>query len=171
MSKSSKVTGRVFHRHLYPLLHRRLSEDRRFIQVLSGPRQVGKTTLARQIGEGLGEPVHYVSADELTLQDRAWLAQQWEIGRSLTRSRGDAGPALLMIDKVQKIAGWSETVKRLWDEDNSRIQLLMQKSCGYLSGLSSTSRTLVARVCNEKGFWMKCTPSCNTPFLAMISAG
>jgi hypothetical protein len=117
MSKSSKVTGRVFHRHLYPLLYSRLSEDRRFIQVLSGPRQVGKTTLARQIGEGLGEPVHYVSADEPTLQDRAWLAQQWEVGRSLALSRGTAGPALLMIDEVQKIAGWSETVKRLWDED------------------------------------------------------
>lgn len=107
----------AFNRPLYSLLLSRLREKRQFIQVLSGPRQVGKTTLARQIGTELGESFHYVSADEPTLQDRSWLAQQWDIGRALTRQGSTAAPALLVIDEAQKVAGWSETVKRLWDED------------------------------------------------------
>lgn len=107
-----------FHRvGLYSLLINRLQEDRRFIQVLVGPRQVGKTTLARQVAAGLGVEAHYVSADEPTLQDRSWLAQQWEIARAASRRKG--GEALLIVDEIQKVAGWSESVKRLWDEDSA----------------------------------------------------
>lgn len=108
---------KAFTRPLYDMLLSRLREKRQFIQVLSGPRQVGKTTLARQIGTDLGAPFHYVSADEPTLQDRSWLAQQWDIGRALTRQGSVMTPALLVIDEAQKVSGWSETVKRLWDED------------------------------------------------------
>lgn len=85
--------------------------------MLYGPRQVGKTTLARQVATELGEPCYYTSADEPTLQDRAWLSQQWDIGRGLTRSGKGTTPALLIVDEIQKVGGWSETVKRLWDED------------------------------------------------------
>jgi predicted AAA+ superfamily ATPase len=94
-----------------------MQESRRFIQVLAGPRQVGKTTLARQITHALSMPVHYASADEPTLQDRSWLGQQWDIARMLTRNAKAVIPALLIIDEVQKVTGWSEAVKRLWDED------------------------------------------------------
>ena len=64
---------------LYSRLLSRVSEPRRFIQVLAGPRQVGKTTLARQVMEASGIPAHYASADEPTLRDQAWLEQQWEL--------------------------------------------------------------------------------------------
>ncbi len=109
----------LFRRELFKLLFRRIQEQRRFLQVLVGPRQVGKTTLARQVATDLGCPVHYVSADEPTLQDRAWLGQQWDIARSLTRQKKRAAPALLIVDEVQKVQGWSETIKRLWDEDSA----------------------------------------------------
>ena len=66
----------VYKRPLYQVLLKRLREPRRFIQVLAGPRQVGKTVLARQVMESLDIPSLYVSADEPTLRDRTWLEQQ-----------------------------------------------------------------------------------------------
>jgi hypothetical protein len=108
-----------FRRNLFSILRKRMGEPRRFLQVLAGPRQVGKTTLARQLAEELAIPSHYATADEPTLQDRAWVNQQWDIARALVRDRKGTQPALLIIDEVQKIPGWSETVKRLWDEDTA----------------------------------------------------
>lgn len=92
----------------------RLAEPRRFIQVVTGPRQVGKTTLVRQVAEAAGLAFRYASADEPTLRGPGWLAQQWEAARSEVRT---ADEALLILDEIQKVPGWSETVKRLWDED------------------------------------------------------
>ena len=108
-----------FKRVIFPRLLKRLQEPRRFLQVLAGPRQVGKTTLARQAASELGIPWRYVSADEPTLQDHAWINQQWDIARTLTHHDPRSQPALLIIDEVQKVQGWSETVKRLWDEDTA----------------------------------------------------
>jgi len=94
-------------------LAKRLAEPRRFIQVVAGPRQVGKSTLVAQALEALPVPVRFVSADEPALRGPEWIAAQWEAARLET---GPAG-AILVIDEVQKAAGWSESVKRLWDED------------------------------------------------------
>jgi hypothetical protein len=97
-------------------LRKRLAEPRRFIQAITGPRQSGKTTLVRGIAESLGAPVRYASADEPTLRERSWIAEQWEAAR-LEAKEARRGGALLVLDEVQKVPGWSETVKRLWDED------------------------------------------------------
>jgi predicted AAA+ superfamily ATPase len=80
---------------------------------------VGKTTLARQAAGSLGIPGHYATADEPALKDTVWIAQQWEVARALCRAGGRRRKSLLILDEVQKIPGWSETVKRLWDEDTS----------------------------------------------------
>jgi hypothetical protein len=98
------------------ILARRLSEPRRFIQVVAGPRQVGKTTLVQQVVEAAKRPVQFASADEPTLRGAEWIAQQWEAARLMA----DASGALLVLDEVQKVTGWSEAVKRLWDEDTRR---------------------------------------------------
>ncbi len=95
------------------LLARRLAEPRRFLQVVAGPRQVGKTTLVQQVTEAARLPVRFASADEPTLRGPEWIAQQWEAARLALGRRG----AILVLDEVQKAAGWSESVKRLWDED------------------------------------------------------
>ncbi len=100
---------------MFESLLRRAREARRFIQVLAGPRQAGKTTLARQVIEAIDLPSHYGSADEPSLQDRAWLEAQWQIGR--LRAAESRRGALLVLDEAQKVSAWSETVKRLWDED------------------------------------------------------
>ena len=75
---------------------------------------VGKTTLALQVGEVIGKPCHYISADLATLQDISWIQQQWEVARRKIDSQKGA---LLIIDEVQKISHWSETIKSLWDQD------------------------------------------------------
>ena len=105
-------------RSLADALRRRLGEPRRFLQVVAGPRQTGKTTLVRQVLTEWGEAAHYASADEPTLRDRAWLVEEWEVGRAIARASGPAG-AVLALDEIQKIPQWSETVKRLWDEDTA----------------------------------------------------
>ena len=96
-------------------LARRLAEPRRHLQVVAGPRQVGKSTLVQQVVEGLDVPVRYASADEPTLRGAGWIEQQWEAAR-LAAPAGRGG-SLLVLDEIQKIPAWAETVKRLWDED------------------------------------------------------
>ncbi|MBI5346317.1 MAG: ATP-binding protein [Chlamydiae bacterium] len=92
----------------------RLNESRKFIQVLLGPRQVGKTTLALQVADEIKMPSHYISADVVTLQNLSWLEEQWEVARhKIDPIKG----ALLIIDEVQKIPNWAEMIKALWDQD------------------------------------------------------
>jgi predicted AAA+ superfamily ATPase len=109
----------MFKRPIYKVIQSRLAEPRRFIQVLAGPRQAGKTTLARQLMSDLKMASHYASADEPTLKDRTWIEQQWEAGRAKIALGKGKRAALLVLDEVQKVIGWSETVKRLWDEDSA----------------------------------------------------
>lgn len=98
------------------VLGKRLAEPRRFIQVVAGPRQTGKTTLVRWVAADAGARFRYASADEPTLRERGWIADQWEAAR-LEAGDASRGGTLLVLDEIQKIPGWSETVKRLWDED------------------------------------------------------
>lgn len=110
-------------RQILPQFVQRLEEPRRFLQVLAGPRQVGKTTLVRQALKELaaspaGRRVAQisVSADNPGLQGEAWLAAQWEAARAYAK---EAGACVLVLDEVQKLPRWSEEVKRLWDEDTA----------------------------------------------------
>ncbi len=105
----------MYKRPIFQKVFARVQEKRRFIQVLAGPRQTGKTTLARQIMDAVDFPVHYASADEPLLKDSYWLEQQWEIARI----KGKDKKMLLILDEIQKIPDWSETVKRLWDADTA----------------------------------------------------
>ena len=124
---------------IHDTLLERLSEKRRFIQVLAGPRQVGKTTVARQVIEKLDLPSHYGSADEPALKGPEWLSQQWEIGRLKARN----GHALLFLDEIQKVQGWSESIKALWDADTHnkvrlRVVLLGSSPLLIQSGLTES---------------------------------
>jgi len=78
----------VYKRPTLNELLKRVKEPRRFMQVLAGPRQVGKTTIARQVMDSVSIPVHFATADEPTLRDRMWIAQQWDIARLKITDRG-----------------------------------------------------------------------------------
>jgi len=98
------------------VLLRRLKEPRRFIQAVAGARQVGKTTLVQQVTTASGLPTRYASADEPTLREPSWIEQQWQAARLTAQEAGRRG-AVLVLDEIQKLPNWSESVKRLWDED------------------------------------------------------
>ncbi len=103
----------MFKRSAHKILLKRLSEPRRFIQVLAGPRRTGKTTLARQIMSSINMESHYASADQPTLKDLTWIEQQWETARTKSRKERRKRKSLLILDEIQKITNWPETVKRL----------------------------------------------------------
>jgi predicted AAA+ superfamily ATPase len=109
----------TFKRPYAAALAARLTEPRRFVNVVAGPRQVGKTTLVQQVVEDSALPHQFASADEPALQSAAWISQQWEAARLGAAEAGRTG-FVLVLDEVHKIPGWSETVKRLWDEDTRR---------------------------------------------------
>lgn len=111
----------MFKRQLTKIIEKRLLEDRQFIQVILGPRQVGKTTLMVQIEQSGFIPQIYASADDSPSRDQHWLETQWQRARLLAQRERKA---VLVIDEVQKIANWSDTVKTLWDADTrSKTQL------------------------------------------------
>ena len=129
-----------YKRPIYFELVKRIKEPRQFMQILAGPRQTGKTTLASQAMKTSGIRSHYASADEPAIKERVWLEQQWNTAR-LIAPKGEK--ALLVLDEIQKIPGWSETVKYLWDEDTvnkSRLHILLLGSSPLLmqKGLSES---------------------------------
>ena len=121
-------------------LQSRLREPRRFLQIVTGARQVGKTTLVTQVAERCGVPHYYASADEPTLRGPDWIAGQWDVARLLAGGAG-AGGALLVLDEVQKVPNWAEAVKRLWDEDTRsgcRLKVVLTGSAPLLIGRGLT---------------------------------
>lgn len=83
--------------------------------MVTGPRQVGKTTAVQQVLEAWPGLRHYASADLPAPPQPGWIEQQWE----LARLRSTSGqPVILVLDEVQKVWRWSEVVKRFWDEDS-----------------------------------------------------
>lgn len=133
----------MYKRSSFDRIASRVREPRRFIQVLAGPRQTGKTTLARQVMEGIEIEAHYASADDPALKDSVWIEQQWEEGRRITMLPGGQDAALLVLDEIQKIQGWSEAVKRLWDEDSAnglplKVMLLGSSTLLIQEGLTES---------------------------------
>jgi len=98
---------------LYHTLVDALSRPLPVMHVLIGPRQVGKTTLARQIEAAIAMPTVYASADSPVPLDSAWIETQWR--RATAQAQAADTPVLLILDELQKVRGWSETIKFLWD--------------------------------------------------------
>ncbi|WP_425637694.1 ATP-binding protein [Algoriphagus yeomjeoni] len=117
-------------------------EPRLFIQVIYGPRQVGKTTLVRQIMKDINWPHTLVAADAVPATDRLWIAQQWEAVR-MKQSSAPEVPYILVIDEVQKIDNWSEQAKAEWDRDTAeerdiRVVLLGSSRLMLQQGLTES---------------------------------
>lgn len=106
----------MFQRPVIEKIESRMKEKRNFIQVIAGPRQVGKTTMVSQLLGKLSIPSQYISADSAGVSGEAWIEKQWESARRIIRHEG-ASDFVLAIDEVQKIENWSEIVKKQWDED------------------------------------------------------
>ena len=93
-----------------------LDRTKKLLHIIIGPRQVGKTTAALQIADGWQGPVIHASADSPLPPESAWIRAQWELaGIEAERAKSDNRDVLLILDEVQKVRGWSEIVKSLWD--------------------------------------------------------
>jgi predicted AAA+ superfamily ATPase len=109
---------------------RGLRATTRVIQVVIGPRQVGKTTAAAEVEARLGWPTRSAAADDALPPGPAWIESHWQAARALPGRR-----VLLVLDEVQKVAGWSGVVKRLWDEElrrGGKVRVLLLGSSALL---------------------------------------
>jgi uncharacterized protein len=132
----------MYQRPLIQLVRTRVFEPRRFIQVLSGPRQVGKTTLVNQLMQQLPFPAHYATADGLVVAGQVWIKEQWELAR-IKQQQHPSTDFLLILDEIQKVENWSESVKREWDADSmsgKQVKVLLSGSSRLLlqQGLSES---------------------------------
>ena len=107
----------MYTRAEYQIIKRRLEEPRKFIQVVMGARQIGKSTVVKQVLGELDSPWQFYSADNVPASNSAWISDCWEAVRSLKRNNGWKS-VILVIDEIQKIASWSEAVKKEWDYDS-----------------------------------------------------
>ncbi len=123
-------------------LQERMAEPRRFIQVLAGARQVGKTTIVQQFVAQCSVPVTFVSADAENENNAEWIAKQWNDVRQQMRVLQQA-EHILIIDEVQKLNNWSDVVKREWDADtwnkvNIKVVLLGSSRLLLKDGLTES---------------------------------
>lgn len=132
----------MYKRAEYQIIKKRLEEPRRFIQVVMGSRQVGKSTVVKQVLKELDIPYQMFSADNVPATNSAWVANCWEATRSLQKNKG-CESIVLVIDEIQKITNWSEAVKKEWDDDtfhdrNIKVLLLGSSRVMLEKGLSES---------------------------------
>ena len=132
----------MYKRSEFQTIKSRLEENRRFIQVVMGPRQVGKSTVVKQVLKELDIPYQMFSADNVPTTNSAWIANCWEATRSLQKNK-DYEDMVLVIDEIQKITNWSEAVKKEWDNDtfhdrNIKVLLLGSSRVLLEKGLSES---------------------------------
>lgn len=126
------------------------------IQVVIGPRQVGKSTAAAEIESLLGWPTRSAAADDALPPGPEWIETHWQAARSLPGRR-----VLLVLDEIQKVVGWSGVVKRLWDEETKtggKVRVLLLGSSALLvqKGLSeSLAGRFFLHRCMHWG-WQEC---------------
>jgi predicted AAA+ superfamily ATPase len=109
---------------------------KRLLHILIGPRQVGKTTAAHQIEAQWHGPVIFASADAPLPPGPEWIRHFWEQAARQKNS-------LLIIDETQKVKGWAEIIKSLWDEHSEKpdcpaVILLGSSSLLIQKGLSES---------------------------------
>ena len=132
----------MYQRKQYNVLLARIQEKRHFIQVIMGPRQVGKSTLMKQVVGATNIPYVFYPADAVPATQQSWISNCWEAARAKMRTEG-LKELILVIDEIQKINGWSEVVKKEWDSDtfydvNLKVILLGSSRVMLDKGLSDS---------------------------------
>lgn len=128
------AAGRLptYRRPLVRSLFERLRKPKGLIEVLRGPRQVGKTTAILQVIEDLlksgssPDEILFVRFDEQLLRDiRGGLAAivRWFRGAGQTPLFDGGRPVWLFLDEIHKLRRWDEQVKHVGDTFPVRIVL------------------------------------------------
>lgn len=132
----------MYRRSVYDTILKRLGEQRMFIQVVMGPRQIGKSTVVRQVLDNLARPYLFYTADTIPSTSPTWISNCWAVARLQMRTMGQE-ELILVIDEIQKIKNWSEYVKKEWDADsldrlNIKVVLLGSSRVLLEKGLSES---------------------------------
>lgn len=140
----------MYQRKQYGTLLARMQEKRHFIQVIMGPRQVGKSTLMKQVVNTTGIPYVFYPADAVPATQQSWISDCWNAARAKMRVEG-LKELILVIDEIQKINGWSEAVKKEWDSDtfydvNLKVILLGSSRVMLDKGLSDSLQGRFERI-------------------------
>lgn len=106
----------MYVREQYSVLKQRIEEPRRVVQVIAGPRQVGKSTLVKQVLQDINIPYTHENADAISADDSHWIGSLWNTIRQQMQFRKEK-EHLLVIDEIHKINNWSEQIKKEWDDD------------------------------------------------------
>ena len=131
-----KASPYPFERRIVQEIRSGLAGRKKLLQIITGPRQVGKTTAALQVAANWQGPVVHASADEPLPPGPEWIFSQWQsaeiaLGKDQVSERG----ALLILDEVQKVKGWSEAVKGVWDaaiREGKKIEVILLGSSSLL---------------------------------------
>ena len=120
----------MYQREQYQTIINRLREPRKFIQVVMGPRQIGKTTVVKQVLNALEGEIPYLvfSADNIPAIQNSWISDCWATARAQMKLEGNK-ELILAIDEIQKLKAWSEVVKKEWDDDtfsNINLKVILQ---------------------------------------------
>jgi len=131
----------LYERQQLTVLKSRMSELRRRMQIIMGPRQVGKSTLVGQFIDSTDVPFDFFAADAVNRYDTTWIPARWQEARMRMDLHEDR-EHILIIDEIQKIIGWSEQVKKEWDADTRNKRNLKVILLG-------SSRVLLEKGLNE----------------------
>lgn len=152
-----------YQRSLFSTLYAELSHPTTVIHAMIGPRQVGKTTIARQIQESINISTIYATADSPVPLDTTWIETQWR--RAIADGTASGAPVILILDELQKVRGWSETLKLLWDSRPAfpevRVLILGSSALLMQEGLSeSLAGRFFLHRCNHWGY-LECRDAFN----------
>ena len=145
----------MYQRAQLSILKTRMAEPRRTIQVIMGPRQVGKSTLISQFVEQADVPYSLFSADGVGKTDTEWISEKWYEAR-IKMMLDNETERILIIDEIQKSAGWSEIVKKEWDQDtrektNLKVILLGSSRILIQKGLEESLEGRFETI--KMGYW------------------
>ena len=145
----------MFERQHLAILKSRMAEPRRRIQIVMGPRQVGKSTMVGQFVDQAEVPCDFFAADGVSRFDISWIANRWQESRLKMDIHGEA-ERILIIDEIQKVDNWSELVKKEWDEDtragrNLKVILLGSSRVLLQKGLEESLEGRFETL--KMGFW------------------
>ena len=134
----------MYQRFQYQTIIERIREPRKFIQVVMGPRQVGKTTVVKQVLKALENEIPHLMffADNVPATQNSWISDCWSTARARLKLEGNK-EMILVIDEIQKLRAWSEVVKKEWDNDtfsdiNLKVVLLGSSRVMLQKGLADS---------------------------------
>jgi len=134
----------MIQRSYFQTIVARINEPRKFIQIVEGPRQVGKTTLIKQVLHSISVPWMHFAADNVPATRSAWISDCWASARNKLQME-HLPELLLVIDELQKLQNWAEVVKKEWDADtfndvNIKVVLLGSSRVRLEKGLSESMK-------------------------------